>query len=353
MSEQRSNQSVRLAFRQMGRRSAILVAGVALLYAALLVYIGHPQWVFNVALCAACWPLFWLMGARQSVPRFIGALLAMVVLSCYNVYVLTSTMGSSYGFHLVLFVMVPMLAIASVLGNGVKWGLLALFTVYLVWLDLLPPAGSGLYALGPGLRAAIRVVNVAVVPFSLATVVLHYYNLVTLQRAQLRELASIDPLTQLLNRRRMAEVAQRTLLQSRSYDESLSVVLCDLDHFKAVNDRFGHQNGDVVLRHASRVLREGARSADSVGRWGGEEFMLLLPHTDLAGALLLSRRICEAMSSQAVPLPDVATSIPVTVTMGVACRRGDESFDAMVARADLALYAGKKAGRNQVMAESA
>jgi diguanylate cyclase (GGDEF)-like protein len=124
----------------------------------------------------------------------------------------------------------------------------------------------------------------------------------------------------------------------------------DIDHFKAINDTLGHHSGDAVLEHIARVLEKALRTEDAIGRWGGEEFLVVLPSTDEEGALRVTERLRRALAKDQ---PDEARAhgLTVTITIGVAEWRQD-GMDELVRRADSALYLGKAAGRDNVQVSS-
>lgn len=158
----------------------------------------------------------------------------------------------------------------------------------------------------------------------------------------LSELASIDSLTGIFNRRSIISTASR-LERSQEHVGSLSLLMVDIDHFKAVNDRFGHLVGDEVLRQVSHVLTTQCRGTDIVGRFGGEEFLVLMPDTGEEGARRLAEKLREAIESR------VVQPVQVTISVGVATTSEfDQTLDRTLARADEALYAAKEAGRNCV-----
>jgi diguanylate cyclase (GGDEF)-like protein len=164
--------------------------------------------------------------------------------------------------------------------------------------------------------------------------------------------ATTDSLTGLANRRTLDEEIVLEWRRARRVGDSLAFVLLDLDNFKQVNDTHGHQAGDAVLRAVGQVLLGGVRQVDLAGRYGGEEFALILPETDLTGALKLAERLRIALETTPVELPD-GTSLQVTASFGVGLKDELSSADELVAVADEALYAAKRAGKNRVMPEPA
>jgi|SRR5579884_2290120 len=162
--------------------------------------------------------------------------------------------------------------------------------------------------------------------------------------------ATIDPLTQLLNRRGWTELAERVWWRAVQNHEVVEVLLLDLDHFKDVNDRWGHAVGDQVLRHVAGVLRQQTRPGDLLGRWGGEEFILLL-HPPLKDILSIAERIREAVESSPIAINGLRTSIRVTTSIGGTTfdpAQDPGGLDIAMAGADRNLYTAKKAGRNRV-----
>jgi diguanylate cyclase (GGDEF)-like protein len=172
----------------------------------------------------------------------------------------------------------------------------------------------------------------------------------TLLNTELARLASIDPLTGLRNRRAIDQYLHDALSAARRHDQALSVLVMDIDHFKAINDTLGHHSGDAVLEHTARVLEKALRTEDAIGRWGGEEFLVVLPSTDEEGALRVTERLRRALAQDQ---PEEARShgLTVRITIGVAEWRQDE-MDELVRRADSALYLGKAAGRDNVQVSS-
>jgi diguanylate cyclase (GGDEF)-like protein/PAS domain S-box-containing protein len=177
---------------------------------------------------------------------------------------------------------------------------------------------------------------------------------ITEQRAEADKvlyLSRHDPLTGLLNRRSLQERLEEEFLRRKRSQAPCSAIMVDIDRFKNFNDEHGHDCGDAVLKAVASAITAAVRATDSVGRWGGEEFLILLPATELPGGLELAERIRAGVEAMEVPYR--GETMRVTVTAGVASSLGsDESADACVRRADQGLLAGKTKGRNRVEAAS-
>ncbi len=163
--------------------------------------------------------------------------------------------------------------------------------------------------------------------------------------ATIRTLATVDELTKLANRRHMNEVLQAEQ-RRQGRGASTCVALLDIDFFKDVNDRYGHAAGDDVLRQFASVLRAELRPDDVLARWGGEEFLLMLPETEPIEAQLVLRRMAERVRVMQVP---GLRGRRVSFSGGLAARRGDEPFGDTIGRADKALYQAKEAGRDRLV----
>ncbi|MEW6486863.1 MAG: diguanylate cyclase [Thermodesulfobacteriota bacterium] len=165
---------------------------------------------------------------------------------------------------------------------------------------------------------------------------------------QLRELSSVDPLTKLFNRRYFMQALEAEYARSARYGTPLAFLMLDIDHFKRLNDTYGHQAGDEVLRGLADLLRVRVRGTDVAGRYGGEEFCVLLPHTGLPGAAELAERIRAAV--EGTPIEARGERLGITVSVGAAACPGPRvaTADDLIRLADEALYEAKAAGRNRV-----
>ena len=173
--------------------------------------------------------------------------------------------------------------------------------------------------------------------------ILFFINYDTDKR-RIRKMASRDSLTGIYNRRIFTRLAQKEFKRSTRYDTSLSIMMLDLDHFKMVNDTYGHHTGDRVLRIFSWLISADLRDSDLYARWGGEEFIILMPETTARNALVAAERIRMAVEKQ-----DFRQKISLTVSIGVAERTAQtKTLDQLIHQADQAMYQAKKLGRNQV-----
>jgi diguanylate cyclase (GGDEF)-like protein len=167
--------------------------------------------------------------------------------------------------------------------------------------------------------------------------------------AEVQRLATTDSLTGLLNRRQLFALASRDLAQARRRSSPLAAAMIDIDHFKGINDRYGHGVGDQVIRAVADRVRHAVRGTELIGRYGGEEFAVIMPEIS-TGAHIVGERIRAAIAGS--PIETDAGPLPVTASVGIAvCEPADDvpDPDALLARADRALYDAKEAGRNRVV----
>jgi two-component system cell cycle response regulator len=163
----------------------------------------------------------------------------------------------------------------------------------------------------------------------------------------LRSQANEDDLTGLFNRGAITEVLRRELEHASRDGTPTSLILADVDHFKQVNDVYGHGTGDAVLRELARILQASIRTYDVAGRFGGEEFLIVVPGCELSRAVQVAERLRRAVERQ--PIGTAEGALPITISFGVACSDGLEIEQAaLIEAADMALYRAKRGGRNRV-----
>ena len=169
---------------------------------------------------------------------------------------------------------------------------------------------------------------------------------------RLLELAVVDDLTGAYSRRFITQAAERIIARTIRYQEGLGVIMMDVDHFKRVNDSYGHPVGDAVLVQLKLICDQHLRTSDILVRYGGEEFLILLPHTELKMATLIAERLRKAIAERPFRVQEL--DLPVTVSFGVASLKPDETdvgMETLIQRADKRLYEAKRTGRNRVVAE--
>ena len=186
-------------------------------------------------------------------------------------------------------------------------------------------------------------------PLDPAVTLVRVHNLVALRRARvaLRQQAMVDPLTNIYNRRYiMQQIASQTAV-ARRYGRPLAFCLCDIDHFKRVNDDYGHRIGDEALRRVASVLRTRLRRSDVVGRFGGDELCIVFPETSAADAAIAAEAVRVEVAESSLRIPDTDRVVRITASLGIA-EIGDGMHDSasLVCRADEALYRSKERGRN-------
>ncbi|MBZ0233347.1 MAG: GGDEF domain-containing protein [Deltaproteobacteria bacterium] len=207
--------------------------------------------------------------------------------------------------------------------------------------------------LGPAART-VRVDTDAIVRGAVSTLLMSGLTFVIImwiidrwrdREARFERLATTDPLTGVANRRLLFDVSRRELARSRRYGTPTSLIIIDLDHFKSINDRFGHLVGDRALSHAAEVLGEAIRDADMISRYGGEEFGILLPMTDLDGAYEVAERCRTRLAER--PFQANGDNVTITASLGVASTIKEGDVDELLRRADDALLRAKALGRNR------
>ena len=190
--------------------------------------------------------------------------------------------------------------------------------------------------------------KVAVMLIGFSMVLLYVWFFVVESHQDLRKSALTDALTGIFNRRAIVRESEREIALARRASRPISVIAIDVDHFKSINDRHGHNGGDMALRAVADLLRTGLRRTDLIARLGGEEFAVVLPETNIRGAVHIAEKLRDRLASTPIALP--AGYIEMTFTAGVAQLIGsDSTFDSIMGRADQALYRGKTAGRNRII----
>ena len=333
----------RTAFWLMLRRIAVFAGGVDLVYLVVFFLLGMPVMaalnLVSLGMYATAW---WLLGRRRNLP----AVLLMWTEVMVHAGLCTVLLGWASGAHYFLLVFIAAVAVSRTPSHATA-ALVFLLLAYL-GLDAATQVIPVRYPLPDTATTALRWLSISIVFVMFGYTGRYYVQRVAEAEARLRDLATTDAMSGLWNRRHFQALAEGELARARRQGSALAVVLADIDHFKQVNDRYGHEAGDHVIRHVPKTMREQLRAGDLIGRWGGEEFILLLPGCDSAGAA----QLCERMRQHVARSPCDAggQQIPVTVSFGVMPLPLDEPFELAVRHADGALYRAKRAGRDRVVA---
>lgn len=265
--------------------------------------------------------------------------IAHAVLACF-------LLGFSSGFAYYLVPLMPFLIFNDRLSTRlVAIGAVAIGGIYLALRFFTAEVVS------PPLWAAnvawLEYVNIFV-PFFALGLISVYFRLGSIDaEKRMEQLAMTDALTRLPNRRRMREMLEAERTRFARSGRPFAIVIGDLDGFKQINDTLGHDCGDHVLREVAAVMRLGLRGQDAVARWGGEEFLFLLPDTDIAGAGVLAERLRQAVEKAHISFK--GDRLPITMTFGVSAYNRVAPAEECIRQADQALYAGKHQGKNRIM----
>ncbi|MBL4610242.1 GGDEF domain-containing protein [Halopseudomonas sp.] len=333
--------SGRPQFWQLARRCCQLAAAVDVAFFFLFHLLGSPilAWI-NVISVGMYMLAFWLLGTRHNGPAIVLIWLEVIIHAALG----TLLIGWDSGFHYFLLMFIP--ALFAGMQRRKAWVAVGALWSFYVGLYALMWFVEPLQPISQGGLLGVFLFNLTVVFCMFSYLALFYVSTVSASQRALNRMATIDALTGLFNRRHLAELADKEIARHARHPDQLSFLLLDVDHFKQFNDKYGHDTGDRVLARVSTVLAQTLREQDFIGRWGGEEFLVVLPGTGLVQAIQTAERIRCAVETHSWVFEDLEVS--VTVSVGVSQYRAGEDLSAVVARADLALYEGKRLGRNRV-----
>jgi diguanylate cyclase (GGDEF)-like protein len=255
----------------------------------------------------------------------------------------TMALGWDSGFQYYLIPLIPFvmfndrLRTPSVVGASV--GVFVAFVALHALAEVKP--------LDPRIGTLMVNANIAI-PFTAMGLVTFFFRLASMTVEQhMEQMALTDPLTGLYNRRHMEALLHESTRRAQIEGRPFCVVMADIDRFKTINDHLGHDAGDRVLRAVASVFQDVLRAGDAVARWGGEEFLVLLPGANLNQAVEVAHRLRDATESRSSAMAQVP--VGVTLTLGLASSELERSVPALIKSADEALYRGKRAGRNRVV----
>lgn len=325
----------------MVQQVAVMAAAIDVGYVLLFWWLGSvPLALVNVVSIAM------YVGAYQLVKmRHNTAAITLIWLEVMLHAALGSLLiGWDSGFHYYLLLFIPTIVVANTRGYAVP--LVMLLLAYYLGLRAVCEGLGPLTPLSPISLKWVNALHVALVFGMLSALAAFYRRTVLIAEDRLRKQATLDPLTGLNNRRHFETLATHVLARSQRDGTPVALLLCDVDHFKRVNDEHGHAVGDEVLIAMSRLLGHNLRDGDVLARWGGEEFLALMPACPLDNACAVAERIRAAV--HATPVDVGTASLTITLSFGVAQVHGAADLQAAIARADKALYEAKNGGRNRV-----
>lgn len=314
-----------------------LTAQVLTIVALRMVLQRKLRWREAIALGVAAWLVVTYLATVHPDYRLrvLGGSVFLLAMAMLNVVALWEGRRQHDARAQYLLLWAYLLAIALVVWRNIS-----------LWLLATPPQGIG----APTAVNIVYVLLFGMQPLMASVGFLLLYNEI-LQR-ELHDLARIDPLTGVTNRLGLLEASELLLARARSKKEPIGVLLIDADHFKSINDRFGHDDGDRVLLELVYNIRRMLRAGDLVGRVGGEEFLVLSPSVKEADLLALAERIRGAVERTPFHIAGQAYALTVSIGAAIADPSEPDMMDAR-RRADAALYEAKRAGRNRVMISSA
>lgn len=333
------------AFWIMTRRVTQVAAGIDLAFLGLFLALGSPvlAWL-NLGSIAMYAAAYWLLCKHINAPAVL--LIWIEVLG--HAAIGTLLVGWDSGFHYFLLMFIPAIVVGS--GRHRMWFLLALLLLFYLGLHAVSRSMGVMAPLGHAGLMVVHGFNVSIVFAMAAYTARFYYGTVRRAEKKLMELATKDSLTGLSNRRNLLAMAEHEITRAHRTGETIAIVIADIDHFKQINDRYGHDTGDRVISHVGALMTQLCRGQDIVARWGGEEFLLLLPATNLNAAATLAERIRAGVAGTSVDHQGsgVTTGVSFTLSIGVATLHRGELISAAIARADRMLYQSKALGRNRI-----
>lgn len=325
---------------------AIVLAGVMhALFLLLFTWLDIQALVlFNLFSCFIyflCARLF--LSASDTEDYRLVAFLALIEVIAHA-YITSYYIGLGSGFHYYILILaaIPMVNVGIALYSNIARLIIvaSAYIVLLLWLDNALP----IHQLDEALLVTMRSVNAVMLIFGSGIILLKLFHEMLKEKALLSDLATTDRLTGLYNRHGFMALVEQEVNDEIQRIDSLSILVLDIDLFKEVNDQYGHQCGDYVLSKLAKVMRTVLRKHEMVARWGGDEFIVLLPDTDESELAALAERLRIEVAQTVFSYKNNDVSISVSIG-GTTYEPGD-SFESLASRADKALYMGKNSGRN-------
>lgn len=330
----------------------IMCIGVHVLYAAFFLYTNViPLFIFNVLSVLMYIILLIFLKEGKNQVLFLSLMLAEIML---HVILTTVLLGTEFGFSLQMLTIMSTAPLYPFKKSYSGWILFALAGGIFITLYLYSEQHQPIYISDriSSLRCVIYIFNLVVTASPLALEAYTYKknsekieSMLSEKAQMLTQIATTDPLTGLLNRRSMDEELRLAQQKFNSSKKPFCVAIADIDDFKKINDHYGHDCGDYVLKQIASIFTDTLRNTDKVSRWGGEEFLILLTDTDSISAEKVLERLREQISGYDYMYNDM--TLHVSMTFGMSCKQ-DNELDSMIKDADEWLYFGKTNGKNQV-----
>ncbi len=330
----------------MMRRIVVTAGCIDAVWIPLYAWFGSPRLamlnVVSVILYLSAWRLLVRRHNRVAVSLIWAEVLTHAAIG-------SLLLGWDSGFHYFLLLFIPAIVVGSVRRLAVPM-VLAVFVFY-VGLDALCDAYAPLQPISTSALRMAKWLNMGLIFGMFFTMASLYRNTILRAERRLLAQATTDALTGLANRSHFQLLASAEIARSRRSGKPLALILSDIDFFKRINDEFGHEAGDTVLLELATLLTACLREVDILARWGGEEFLVLLPDSDERGAAEVAERIRQKVCAARIRVAD--REIAVSMSFGVTQIGADRDLRAATACADRALYRSKQQGRNQVNVASA
>ncbi|SDU29432.1 GGDEF domain-containing protein [Halopseudomonas salegens] len=332
----------RSQFWLMSMRCCLMAGSVDVAFFFIFHYLGSPilAWI-NVLSVGMYVIAYWALKHRHNRLAVLLIWVEVIVHAALG----TLLIGWDSGFYYYLLMFIPALYAGN---HSLRSASIAVFALWLFYVGLNTTMRfvEPIQPIAESALLGVYLFNLTCVFIMFSYLSLYYITTVKKAHRILGHMATTDPLTHLFNRRHMIELAERDITDDAGQTVNVAFLLMDIDYFKQFNDRYGHDFGDRVLCEISQILSATLREQDYVGRWGGEEFLAVLPHTDTQQAQLIAERVRAAVAEHDWMQHGLTT--PVTMSIGVSHHRRGEVLSDSIVRADAALYAGKDSGRNRV-----
>ena len=332
----------RSQFWLMTMRCCLFAGSVDIAFFFIFHYLNSPilAWI-NVVSVGMYAVAYWALTQRRNLLALILIWIEVAVHTALG----SLLIGWESGFHYYLLMFIPAIYAGNRSFRRANLEVLCLWLFY-IGLRITTHFIEPIQPIADNALLGVSLFNISVLFGMTCSLSWYYMRMVKQAHKGLKNMAITDPLTRLYNRRHMVELADRNIRGNGADKAGLAFMLMDVDHFKQINDRYGHDCGDRVLTEISQLLKQALRDEDYVGRWGGEEFLAVLPNADSQRARHIAERVRRTVAEHDWRQHDV--DVPVTLSIGISQHIPGEQLGDSISRADTALYVGKRGGRNRV-----